>query len=975
MFRVALRAILAALTLSVPAAAQQLYPAGWNPILAQDWGGLNVLLDSSDIGIDAQVARNVLTDGGYLEKRPGNTLLTTLLDGYGIQYVGDWVAPSGTRYLIAQASSTVYRTDFSASAVALGTVTTGKTLSSVASFSRIYFADGSKPFWYWDETSTGTVVDAGSGNTEAPHCTYLAAKDTRIFCGNIPNEGTSRVRISSAGGAGYFTVPSDVGSVDNAPNVFDFLPNDGDTIQCMASTPWGVFVGKKYSTHMIKGTGNLTYEPRLIDPKVGCVDNRSVQMVNGVLQWLSVDGVYGYDAGGPPGILSRKLDPILRGLNFADATSREWITDTQSQWQAGNLTASGAGAPISATLVVGAITPSSATFLDTSTTTFALGTCVGCGIDSRGQIAFAGVTSTYSVTYDANAVPTSDGWSGAGTFSVASGSLTITNAGSATKSANVASGQNKMVVVRAAANMTGTNNSLLVGMGGDGQIDVRCAVWISSTQIRYGREEAWESYTSNVYSTFTIVVSSDNNNISFWRDGTFKSSFTITLGVCTGTHLEMSNTSNGYGFVDFIYASTAVISPGTSDIVSVATFTSRIYNTTFSTPTLTLNITSVPVSGTTLSFTVRASTSANDDMWNGFLSHTNVGNGLWPSTNTKQYVEYRATFTHTNLIEAPSFSTASLTATTTGYYYSPVHFVGSNITSWGSINVIQTVPDGGTITYQVRQATYSFSDGTNIAWTAQTANQDVGLSVSTPTYFQFRALFEETRAAANPTISRVQVSWNEGAQTTVASGVNDRRYFLCVAVSTTATQPDTCFVRQKNNEWVTWEGPSIGAMGLYNNQLVVGDGSTGSKIWEVMQEGVYTDDGTAIDSEWVGADYTLNSVFNDKVLHEMWLDAEAVSLSSMTVGYTVNKASFSVDKTIYLDNGRAVNPSAYPKDFMLYGAINAHIPLQAGYATGKYHRLTFSNAINNAYFRLNSYLMYLEPKPRTTPPRPGNSLP
>jgi hypothetical protein len=993
--RALLLALAAALAAAAPARAQ-LYPPAWTPVAMNEWGGLNLLLDSSDIGADAQVARNVLTDGGYLEKRPGNTLLTTVLSGYGVQYVGDWVAQSGTRYLIAQASNTVYQTDFSAAPVAIGTVASGRRLDSVASYSKVYFADGSKPLWSWDATSTATV-------TGAPHCTYLAVKDTRIFCGNIPNEGTSRVRISSAGGANYWTVPADVGSVDNAPNVFDFTPDDGDSVQCLAATPWGVFVGKKYSSSMIKGTGNLTYELRLLDPKIGCVDQRSVQMVNGVLQWLSVDGVYGYDGAGPPAIISRKLDPLLRSLNFADATAREWVIDTQSQWQAGNLTASGAGAPISATIYTGAITPSSATFTETPSSAVFYGTCEGCGLDARGEIAFAGVTSTYTVRYDAAAVPGSDGWTVTGpnniTESVSGGTLTLAGAFPGAvgtqaalvyynKSLSAAAGANKFLVARMAANVdhphiiTPSDGVAFAGFG-PATAGNACVVRLTANAIRYGAGSvAVESYTANTYSTFTVVLSSANDAVSFWRNGVFVTSSTTsgcdTQTAAFGVSAQAPSLSGAtfYAFVDFVYASTGVAHPGTSDIVSVATFTSRIFDTGFSTPTLgPINLSSFSVAGTVSPYTLRTSTSPNNDLWTDFQSFVP---GHKPQFYTNRYVQYRGTWTATNLVAATpgSISTFAFAAATTGYYYSPVHFVGSNITSWGAFNVTDSAPEGSTLTYQVRAATYAFTDLTNIAWTTQVPNQDIGLSVSTPTYFQWRVLFALNSASSTAVnISRAQVAWNEGTIRTVASGVNDRRYFLCVAVSTSATVPDTCLVRQKTGEWVTWDGPSIGAMGLYNNQLVVGDGSTGSNVWQVMQEGVYTDDGEAIDSEWVTADFTNNAVFNEKILREMWVDAEAVVGSSLTVSYNVNKSSYYVSRTVGLDNGRSVNAAAYPQGLLQHGGVNGWVPLAKGYEVGKYLRLRFAHALNALYFRLNSYLLYLENKPRTTPAAVGNSLP
>lgn len=941
-------AALALLLLAAPAAAQQLYPPGWTPVYVADWGGLNVLLDSSDLGADAQVARNVLTDGGYLEKMPGNVLLTTILSGYGNKYVGDWAAPSGTRYLIAQASNTVYQTDFSGTPVALGTVTAGAQLTSVPAFNRVYFADGSKPLWYWDETSTGTVRDTAS-NVAAPNCTYIAEKDTRIFCANIPTEGTSRVRLSSAGGAGYYVVPADVGSVDNAPNVFDFTPDDGDRINCLAPTPWGMFVGKKYSSHMIKGTGNLTYDLRVIDPKVGCVDNRTVQMVNGVLQWLSVDGVYGYEGSGPPRILSRDLDPIMRGLNFADANSREWIVDIQSDWQSGAI--NDGGRTWDTVTVPGSLIMSSQTFVDTSSSNFVAGTLVRTSTETTDFVRL--IVSTGLINqgdFEGSTNAWTCGTSGSSTCGVGQYGV-VNNTFQARLEALDGSGCGDFYIRvnngyndAALANLTISNGSsgtnavvdLVANLGG-----------ISTDTLRFCFQDAFPgsgagcgagSSRTNLYSTATT------------------GGFTLMYdwaNVCDGTNRRL--------YLDNVRL---------SSYPPTGTFTSRSFDTLVTTPTLNqFAVSFTSTSQATLTF--QEQDSADNASWGTAVSL----NPHARPTLQRRYWRYVGNFVgpRGGTLTARLADVGTITAIGTGTYRSDVHFIGTDISSWKQLNVTEANETG--IAYHVRSANSVFTRNSSTpAWSYQLNNNTIG--ISTGAYYQFEIdSTSVTTTTQNYVAARVATNWEEGAPPPAVSGVNDRRYFVCVAVSTSASNPDTCFVRQKNNKWVTWEGPSVGAMGLYNNNLIVGDGSTDSKVWKIMQPGVYTYDGTAIDSEWVSADYTNGAAFNEKILREMWVDAEAVSGSSVTVAYNVNKSSAYVSRTIGLDNGRSINPDAYPIGYMQYGAINAWLPIAAGYDVGKYVRLKFTHAINSAYMRLNNYLIYLENKSRTVPAAPGNSTP
>ena len=978
--------LLLLLALLAPAArAASLYPANWVPVPVSEFGGLNLLNDSTAIGSDAQVAQNVLTDNGYLEKRQGNVILGTILAGYPVKFFSDWVAPNGTRFVIAHASNTVYRTDFSGDPVALSTTQPLFSISAQPAFGRLFFADGYRAPWYWDGSSTSTVVS--SAGTAAPICTYLAFKDSRIFCANIPDQGTSRVRISSTGGAGYWVVPADVSDVDNAPNVFDFTPDDGDSIKCMQTTPWGVFVGKQYSSWMIKGTGNLSYELRILDPKVGCKDNRSVQMVYGVLTWLSNDGVYAFDGSGPPRLISRELDPLVADLPYTSFGTKFWLTNTKSDWEGGNLTASGPGAPISSTLLSGSITVSSVTLTENTTTLFALGTCDGCGVSNAGDVQFSGVTSTYVFRAEHNTIlPLNEGWANTNATSiqdVGGSSLTYTCPSTSggfcytSRTTGATANDNQILVFRLAAK-AGSERAGYVGFtyGNNSPVEL-AAVHVTSSDISYAIRDSvgfrfllTETQAQPSFSTYTIIVST-NLGAHFYRDGIFKASGTISYGGNRPNYIVIG--AQGHPLTttihsDFIYYSTSIPRPTTTaDLVGISTYTSRIFDTQVSTPTFGLfTVSSTVASPTVLSYSIRTSTSPNNDMWESYRS---FAGGSQPPGGISRYAQYRSTFSHFSLVESPGFISVVLDAATTGYYHSAVHLIGSAISTYGIFTVTQDVPDGSIVIYSVRATTYSFTDisGVNIPWTAQTANQTVGLAVSTPTYFQFRSLINFNYPANIPSISRIQLNWNEGTGKAVSSGSLDRRYYLCITVSSAAVTPDTCLIKQKNGKWVTWTGPSVGAMGLYNYTLIAADAGTSSELWTIMVPGEYSDDGVAIDSQWVSADYTNGIIFNDKILHEFWVDALPVVASSVTLSYAVNKSSAYTDYQFYLDNGQPVNNDIRPKGFAQHGQLNQWVPLFSGFDVGKYIRVKFADAQLGTYWRINAYMLYLENKSRQPP--------
>ncbi len=259
-----------------------------------------------------------------------------------------------------------------------------------------------------------------------------------------------------------------------------------------------------------------------------------------------------------------------------------------------------------------------------------------------------------------------------------------------------------------------------------------------------------------------------------------------------------------------------------------------------------------------------------------------------------------------------------------------------------------TEANPGLYGYAVRQATYAFAAGNlTIPWTVQTANQNVVLAVSTPTYAQFRldsttlASNASGASAAEPVIA-VFLHWNQGVDIPLASSTLDRRYFLCVAVSSTATSNDQCLLRQKTGKWVNWiTTGTIGAAGLYN-------------------------DGVAINAIWQSENYTSDMIFNNKIYHEAWIDATPVRGSSVTYSYAMGKTGTFIPYTFSLDNGNAIDPSQ-SVNLDLLGNINQWIQPTNGYDKGRYIQVQFSDNQVGDYFRINSYLLWVETQNRQVP--------
>ena len=300
------------------------------------FGGVNTFFDSAKIeDYDAQFAVNVLTDKGYLEKRPGNIRLTQILSGFPVRYIEEFIASNGTKYLISNASTTVYAyaTTLSSGSISITTMSANFEIDTAKAFNRIYVTNTFDYVFSWDATSVVTWPTF-------PRCKLIESAYERMFCANTTNDASS-IRISSYGSTSDWTVPGIAPLPTDAPNLLYFHRNDGESILGMKSTPWGVFICKKRKSGIIKGTNNKTFEIRIVDPEIGCISDRSIQMHEGILRWAALDGIYSWDGSGPIIKISQEIEPTY--LNVRQLLSFDGLKQfsLQSEFEAGQINKNG----------------------------------------------------------------------------------------------------------------------------------------------------------------------------------------------------------------------------------------------------------------------------------------------------------------------------------------------------------------------------------------------------------------------------------------------------------------------------------------------------------------------------------------------------------------------------------------------------------------------------------------------------------
>lgn len=163
---------------------------------------------------------------------------------------------------------------------------------------KIYFIDQTNKVKEYDGTTLTTMTQSPTGaNALITYANRLyATKDNTLFY--------SALRL-----------PSDWTTVNDSGQIV-IETQDGEKISGLASYGHHVIVFKPSSFHELYGTGPYNYEMVQSSDSIGCISNRSIKEVNGVLYWLGKDGIYAYMGGSMPvNVADPKIIPYIERLN------------------------------------------------------------------------------------------------------------------------------------------------------------------------------------------------------------------------------------------------------------------------------------------------------------------------------------------------------------------------------------------------------------------------------------------------------------------------------------------------------------------------------------------------------------------------------------------------------------------------------------------------------------------------------------
>ena len=962
---------LLALLLTTPCHAQR---PGERAKHLSEWGGIADNIDTSHMDLrDAPDAANVLTDNNRLEVMPGMTpLINVVLASYPVKGVWSYTDANNAKYLLLHASATVYQTDLSASPAFLNNVSVSVDLDVITAFSKVYFNNQSDTPWSWDGTSTAAVA-------AMPLCKFMEFGHERVYCGNT-STNSSTVDVSSFGSASYWTLPADIKNEPDGPNSFTFQKDDGEQINCLKMTPFGLFVGKQHSTHILKGFDNETYYKGIISLDIGCTDDRLVQFLDGQLVWLAADAFYAWNGSNRPSPISDDIKQRIDDIRQISAQVDSYKINTNADWQTGTISQNGPTDSWDTTTLSARMFPSTHAASDTTATDFSSGTLVYVSThDAVGAITLS--SNTLRDDWDDGDFTANPLWttSGDNKWTVISGKLRYYNefsdalvegavatgntfsTGSWTVDATIIMNNGyevrlDMVIASSGAVQTTTQGyyarlyarSIGVATPQDGiyRLDNGLSVLLSSVT----RVDQAQGTTTTYALTFTR---SDNGNMEFYVNDVLRVSANDTT-YSTGAYFLL-NVRTDKETVSMENPNVQFDNFAAHQYKASGTFTSRAFDTSFATPTVgPLNSTFTATGGAAIFYDIRYATST-EGAWDSWSASSDA---LKLPTPTKRALQYRARF-HTDVAsKTPTLDDVGFVFASTGLYTSAVQFIGDDITAWGAAHFTTDEAPSGRLLFQTRAASWSFAtDDIIVPWT-EFANHSV-VSHATGSYFQFKSTAAIEASTDTAELLTFTLNWQEGTAARAASLVFDRRYFACVTISTGSTINDSCEIYQRNKRWTRLTGKSLSAMTIYDNQPVGVDGSTVSKVWQIMQPGTANYDTDAIDAFWVTPDFVGFGAGNSApdphakfVLNEIWIDAEPQSGGALYTGYAADKSTVFITTSTILDQN-----SSY---------VNAKIPIDATYVQGKYLRLKFSNGrVANNVFTLNAYTLYGEDQART----------
>lgn len=874
-----------------------------------------------------QEALNVIFDKDVgVQRRQGYAQFnTTALTGAAaVRRLYPFDAPDGTQYVIAVSSDKIYSASvggsFSAITGMTGLSQTENT-ACVQGLGRLWCTNQSNGLLYWNGTSTGAIAAGPAGS-------LIDIYRNRVLVSRVSGNQSSLYGSGHLDGENWTTA-----AASTSPFIIRIGgTNDGDSIQCLMGTYNDAYlIGTESRLYALYGFDNTDFAVREISREVGCIDDTSVQEMDGSLYWLSRRGIERMQGTVVDWKVSYPIINLVEPIIQASGNSQSALDTAQADFEAGNLIVSGQRAAMSATILSGSVVPSSWSVSETSGNDWASYTMVNMSTSVvAGSLILGPLVDLTTVNWmnnsDGTVLPANDTppWASLGSgivsSAVATGVFTAVVGSPGGLSLSPTTGTftvGDTAIFHASHSMT--NNSAASNLI---QYTLKNGQYCSLLRAR-------PTYTELITCTVgTRISSAAINNATYQEYRTVMRGSNVSVYVGSVPTLLFSGNASTEGVyppvINFVFSMLGGSSGDgnatfTADFLrfqhgvyaASGTITSGIFDTGLSTPTwggLAVAISSD--SQTTATFEVQSSADGSS-----FESLVSVPIGSNLTAAQRRYLRYKATFSTSVSSKSARVESIDLLARTTGYFISQCRNPGTSITSWGLFQC-NSANDGGSFSFAISTAATCHSATRSTAtWNAQTNN--TAIAVATAAFVAYRSLLDLGSDGDNqPALQDCTINWEAGGnRPEVASGVYDHRYHLFYTTSTQASPVNTdALVLDQFDRWSKWDNIPARSATRYRSDLLIGDGSATGKIYRL-----YTgndDNGAAFTSRIRTKDFDLGNWRANKSFGSLWLELspenDAADDVDMVAKAYVDLLNAYTLGTVNLDEGTGVIAAEVP---------------------------------------------------------------
>lgn len=737
-------------------------------------------------------AQNIVLDEDFTwSRRRGQSVYnaTACTDAKAVRGLWPFDSTDGTRYLIIFSSQSFFSsTAGDCSQIISSTFSATAPMSCAQGLGKLVCSNG---------TDAAVSIDSNlsmSTLSDMPRGELVGFFRNRFLTAKIQGALT-RIYGSGDGDPTDWTLV--IPGRSTSPFTLDIAgTNDGKPVTClMGEYQNAYFIGRDDELLAIYGNDRRDFTLRKISDQIGCSEPYSVKEKNNALYWISRRGVEKM-SGTSITRISDPIRPTIDEILTAAGNSVSATDTTQADFEDGNLTVSGPGGPVSASISGGSVVGSTWGVTENTAVQWAAGTRVNMSTAVPGYLYLRQGSSAAFTNAGGEASDTSTNWN-SNSFS------------------NIASGASSCGAIYGARLWYGSTPSscaqtLTFQVKNEaGSVFYSSSVVVGATSCQ---RKTLAIDTSTMPASMGILTVASTNG---------KSAESVPFIIGTSIGIKYENVS-GIGDCQFVW------DMDESQMVTSGTYVTQTYNTGLSTPTWGPFVASISSGGmNTALFQTRVKTAAG-----GFDSAISATNGLRVTSAQKQYVIIESSYTVVKTTNAPPYVSAlNLSAATTGYFISQCRNPGTAITSWGLFSC-GIVTNDGSISLAVSTGnTCNSVTRTTATWNA-VANNTIP-SFSTGAYVAYRALFSIDSATQTPTLQDCTINWNEGSdRPDVVAEVYRDRYHLYYTTSTASgSYNDHALVLDQNDKWTIFDGVTAAAVTVYKNKLYTGDSQATGKIY------------------------------------------------------------------------------------------------------------------------------------------------